>query len=212
MNPRLLRLYLCTDRSFLRGRSLAQCVEQAVSGGITMVQLREKTASTREFFGIATEIHALTRRLHVPLVINDRLDVALAVGAEGLHIGQADMPLAIARRLCGQEMIIGVSAGTTEEALEAARGGADYVGASAVFPTGSKDDLSHILGLEGLAAMCSAAALVKMPVVAIGGINTDNVRAVMDSGAAGIAVISSILAEDDIVGATRTLLQRFSPL
>ncbi|MDR1252581.1 MAG: thiamine phosphate synthase, partial [Treponema sp.] len=127
LNPHDLLLYLCTDRVLSLGRPLAEAVEAAIAGGVTMVQLREKEASSREFYEIALEVKALTTRLHVPLVINDRLDIALAVNAEGLHIGQSDIPPGVARRLAGEHMFIGVSASTVEEALEAQATGANYL-------------------------------------------------------------------------------------
>ncbi|MDR2186198.1 MAG: thiamine phosphate synthase [Treponema sp.] len=202
LNPKDLLLYLCTDRVLALGRPLAGAVEEAIAGGVTMVQLREKEASSREFYEIALELRALTRRHHVPLVIDDRLDIALAAGAEGLHIGQSDLPLAAARRLAGKDMFIGVSVSTVEEALEAERNGADYLGAGAVYPTGSKADAGEAVGLGRLAAICAAA---KIPVVGIGGVNVDNAGAVIKAGAAGIAVISGILSQPSIGGAARGL-------
>jgi thiamine-phosphate pyrophosphorylase len=168
-----------------------------------MVQLREKEASTGEFFALAKELLALTRPLGLPLNINDRLDIALAVGAAGLHIGQSDLPLKEARRIAGEDFIIGVSAATPEEALEAERGGADYIGAGAVFPTGSKADVRAVIGIGGLRAICAA---VKIPVAAIGGIGPGNASAVMEAGgAAGVAVISAILSQPDIQEAASVL-------
>ncbi|MDR2133877.1 MAG: thiamine phosphate synthase [Treponema sp.] len=197
-----LRLYLCTDRVLALGRPIAEAVEAAVAGGVTMVQLREKEASTGEFYRIALEIKALTGRLHVPLVINDRLDIALAVEAEGLHMGRSDLPLPAARRLAGGKMFIGVSASTVEEALLAQAQGADYLGVGAVYPTGSKADAGAAIGLRGLAEICAA---VKIPVVGIGGVNRGNAAEVMKTGAAGIAVISGILSQPDTGEAARDL-------
>jgi thiamine-phosphate pyrophosphorylase len=197
-----LTLYLCTDRALSLGRPLIQAVEAAIKGGVTMVQLREKEASTGEFFALAKELLALTRPLGVPLIINDRLDIALAAGADGLHIGQSDLPLKEARRIAGEGFIIGVSAATPEEAMEAERDGAGYIGAGAVFPTGSKTDVSAVIGIEGLRAICGA---VKIPVAAIGGIGPGNIRAVMEAGAAGVAVISAILSQPDIQEAASIL-------
>jgi thiamine-phosphate pyrophosphorylase len=167
-----------------------------------MVQLREKEASTGEFYRIALEIKALTRRHHIPLVINDRLDIALAVEAEGLHIGRSDLPLPAARRLAGKKMFIGVSASTVEEARRAEAEGADYLGVGAVYPTGSKADAGEAIGLAALAAICGA---VKIPVAGIGGVNAGNAAEVMRAGAAGIAVISGILSQPDIREAARNL-------
>jgi thiamine-phosphate pyrophosphorylase len=202
LNPHDLLLYLCTDRVLSLGRPIAEAVEATIAGGVTMVQLREKEASSREFYEIALEVRALTARHHVPLVINDRLDIALAVNAEGLHIGQSDIPLGVARRLAGESMFIGVSASTVEEALQAQAGGADYLGVGAVYPTGSKADAGEAVGLEGLAEIRGA---VRIPVVGIGGINADNAAAVLRAGASGIALISGILSRPDIAGAARTL-------
>jgi thiamine-phosphate pyrophosphorylase len=202
LNPADLLLYLCTDRVLSLGRPITEAVEEAVAGGVTMVQLREKAASTGEFYRIALEVQAITRRFHVPLVINDRLDIALAVGAEGLHIGQSDLPLSAARRLGGTTLFIGVSVSTVKEALDAQAAGADYLGVGAVYPTGSKADAGEAIGLEGLAGIRAA---VGIPVVAIGGVNGANAAAVMGTGVAGIAVISGILSRPDIRAAARNL-------
>jgi thiamine-phosphate pyrophosphorylase len=195
LNPHDLLLYLCTDRILSLGRPITQAVEEAIEGGVSMVQLREKDASSREFYEIALTVKAITQRHHIPLVINDRLDSALAVGADGLHIGQSDLPLLEARRLGGKDLFIGVSASTVEEALRAERDGADYIGAGAVYPTGSKADAGDAIGLATLQAICGA---VKIPVVGIGGLNAGNAAAVMGTGAAGAAVISAILSQPDI--------------
>jgi thiamine-phosphate pyrophosphorylase len=200
--PKDLLLYLCTDRVLALGRLIAEAVEAAIAGGVTMVQLREKDASTGEFYRIALEVKALTRRHHVPLVINDRLDIALAVEAEGLHIGQSDLPLPAARRLAGEKLFIGVSASTVEDALRAEAEGADYLGVGAVYPTGSKADTGEAIGLEGLAAICAA---VKIPVAGIGGVNASNAAEVIRAGAGGIAVLSGILSRPDIEEAARNL-------
>jgi thiamine-phosphate pyrophosphorylase len=201
-----LRLYLCTGRLLSPGQPLreavAAAVAAAVAGGVTMVQLREKEASGREFYETARELRSLTRRLAIPLVINDRLDIALAVGAEGLHIGQSDLPLKTARRLAGRRMFIGVSAASVEEALAAERDGADYLGAGAVYPTASKADTGEAIGIPGLAEICAA---VRIPVVGIGGLTEENAGAVLEAGAAGIAVISAILSRPDREDAARRL-------
>ncbi|MDR3200477.1 MAG: thiamine phosphate synthase, partial [Spirochaetales bacterium] len=140
MNKKDLLLYLCTDRILSKGRPIVEAVEAAVLGGVTLVQLREKEAETRDFYDIALEVQAVTRRYKIPLVVNDRVDIALAIGAEGLHLGQTDMPLSVARSRVGSGMFIGVSVGTVEEALAAEKAGADYLGVGAVYPTGSKAD------------------------------------------------------------------------
>jgi thiamine-phosphate pyrophosphorylase len=202
LNPGSLALYLCTDRKLLLGRPLPEAVEAAIEGGVTMVQLREKGASGREFFDIARELLALTRSKGVPLIINDRLDIALAAGADGVHLGQSDLPCLEARRIAGKDFIIGISAHTPEEALSAQADGADYIGAGAVFPTGSKADAGAVIGIEGIRAVAGA---VKIPVAGIGGINPGNAASVIAAGAAGLAVISAILSQSDIRAAALAL-------
>ena len=186
-----LTLYLVTDRNLARGRALADVVREAVAGGVSCVQLREKTCSTREFIEEARAVRAALQGTGVPLIINDRVDVALAAQADGVHLGQRDMTLTDARRLVPHGWIIGVSAESVEDAVCAEREGADYVGASPVFATPTKTDTSPPLGLDGLAAMCQA---VSIPVVAIGGIHLSNAAQVMGAGAAGLAVVSAIVA------------------
>ena len=202
LDPAALLLYLCTDRTLALGRPLPEAVAAAIDGGVTMIQLREKDASSREFYEFALELRALTKSRRIPLVINDRLDIALAVEADGLHIGRSDLPPETVRRLVGGRMFIGVSAGTVEEALEAQAAGADYIGAGAVFPTGSKADAGDAIGPEALAAICRA---VRIPAAGIGGIGPANAGAVMKAGAAGIAVISAILSQPDIRAAAAEL-------
>ncbi len=187
-------LYLVTDRGLARGKRLLEIIEAAVAGGVTCVQLREKTCSTREFVSEALAVRDLLDRLHVPLVINDRLDVALAAGADGLHLGQTDMPLALARRIAGKSMIIGISAESADDALEAEKEGADYISVSPVFSTPTKTDAASPLGLEGLREIRRR---VTKPLVGIGGLNRENVDAVIRSGADGIAVVSAIVCADD---------------
>lgn len=189
-----LTLYLVTDRDLARGRALADIVREAVAGGVSCVQLREKTCGTREFIEEARAVRAVLQGTGVPLIINDRVDVALAAQADGVHLGQQDMTLADARRLVPQGWIIGVSAESVKDAVRAEQEGADYVGASPVFATPTKTDTSPPLGLEGLAAMCKA---ITIPVVAIGGIQLSNASQVMDAGAAGLAVVSAIVSAPD---------------
>ncbi len=193
MAPADYSLYLVTDRSLSRGRPTAEIVRQAVQGGVTCVQLREKSCGTREFLEEARAVKAALAGTGVPLIINDRLDVALAAGADGVHLGQRDMPLAEARRLAPAGWIVGVSAESVADAVQAERDGADYVGASPVFATPTKTDTASPLGLDGLRAVCAA---VKIPVVAIGGIHAGNAHAVRAAGAAGLAVVSAIVAAE----------------
>ena len=202
LNAKDLLLYLCTDRVLAKGLPLAEAVEEAIAGGVTMVQIREKLTETLDFYEIAREIAAITRRHGVPLVVNDRIDIALAIGADGLHLGQTDMPLCEARRLVGKDMFIGISAPTVEEALAAQRGGADYLGVGAVFPTGSKADAGDAIGPGRVTEIRAA---VKLPIVAIGGIGPANAAQLMRCGADGVAVISAILSQPDIRAAAAAL-------
>ncbi len=195
-------LYLVTDRKLSLGRPLVDVVTAAVAGGVTCVQLREKECSTRAFVEEAEALHALLNPLHIPLIINDRIDVALAVGAEGVHLGQTDMKLTDARRIVGQDMVIGISVESLEDALEAGAGGADYLGVSPVFSTPTKADTAAPLGLEGLAAIRAA---VDIPLVAIGGINSTNCAAVVSAGADGLAVVSAIVSAASPTDAAREL-------
>jgi len=187
-------LYLVTDRALARGRPLADVVRAAVAGGVTCVQLREKEASAREFAAAARELLALLRPLGVPLIVNDRIDVALAAGADGVHVGQQDLSVADARRLGPPGWIVGVSAESVADAARAERDGADYVGASPVFATPTKADHAPPLGWAGLRALRAA---TKLPLVAIGGIHVGNARETIRAGADGLAVVSAIVAADD---------------
>lgn len=199
-------LYLVTDKGLLRGRELSRCIEEAILGGVTLIQLREKDISTKDFYEEALRIKEITIKYNVPLIINDRLDIALAVDADGLHIGQQDMPLKLARKLMGEDKIIGVSASNIIEALKAEEEGADYLGVGAVFATATKDDAKN----TPLSVVKAIKESVKIPVVAIGGINETNVRCVMDTGIDGVSVVSAILAKDDVKLASQRLLELIS--
>ena len=189
-----LLLYAVTDRSWLNGRTLRSQVEEALDGGATFLQLREKNLDDAHFLEEARELQALCRARGVPFIVNDNVDVALAMGADGIHVGQHDMEAGDVRRLLGPDRILGVSAQTVEQALLAQERGADYLGVGAVFPTGSKDDADDV-SFEELRAICEA---VTIPVVAIGGISLSNVKKLAGSGICGIAVISAIFAQKDI--------------
>ena len=196
-----LLLYAVTDRSWLNGRTLYSQVEEAIKGGATFIQLREKELNEDAFLEEAKEIKELCARYHVPFVINDNVEIALAVDADGVHVGQSDMEALDVRAKLGADKIIGVSAQTVEQALLAQKHGADYLGVGAVFTTGSKadaDDVSH----ETLKAICDA---VDIPVIAIGGIGIHNVMELAGSGICGVAVISAIFAQPDIEEATKVL-------
>lgn len=187
-------IYLVTDDGCLQGRALIDCVREALEGGVTLVQYRAKTASSAEMYNEALQLKALCDSFKVPLIINDRLDIAMAVGAAGVHLGQDDLPCAAARRILGEEYLIGVSAHNPAEAAEALQSGADYLGCGAVFGTATKADVKK-LGTDGLAAICKAKGL---PVVGIGGVTADNYREVRAAGADGAAIVSGILAQPDI--------------
>lgn len=201
------KLYLITDRSFLNGRSLKTCVEEAILGGATLVQVREKGVSTREFFNIAEEVKQITSKYNIPLIINDRIDIALALGAEGVHLGQKDMPLQLARKILGKDRIIGISANNLQEALDAQNSGADYVGLGPVFFTGTKKDIEKPIGIHGLEEIVKN---INLPSVAIGGINKNNAKDILKTGVNGISVISAILGSDDIKAACQGLINNFS--
>lgn len=187
-------IYLVTDDGCLQGRALIDCVREALEGGVTLVQYRAKTASSAEMYAEALQLKALCDSFNVPLIINDRLDIAMAVGAAGVHLGQDDLPCAAARKLLGEDYLIGVSAHNPAEAKAALQSGADYLGCGAVFGTATKADVKK-LGTDGLAAICKAKGL---PVVGIGGVTADNYREVRAAGADGAAIVSGILAQPDI--------------
>jgi thiamine-phosphate pyrophosphorylase len=188
-----LSLYLVTDRALSRGRTTVDIVRAAVAGGVTCVQLREKNLSTREFIAEARLLKGLLAPTGIPLIINDRLDVALAIDADGVHLGQQDMDIIDARRLVGPGIAIGISAESLEDALRAQAQGADYIGISPVFATATKTDTATPLGLDGVRRIRAA---VRLPMVGIGGITADNAARVIAAGANGVAVVSAIVAAD----------------
>lgn len=194
-------LYLVTDRRAIKGKSLAEAVEEAILGGCTMVQLREKNITTREFYQLAKEIKQITGYYHIPFMINDRLDVALAVKANGIHIGQKDMPVKVVKEMIPQDMLLGVSVTNEEEALMAEKYGADYLGIGAVFPTKTKMDADFV----PISKLCDIRKSVKIPIVAIGGITAENVSLLSKTQIDGIAVSSAILAKNDIKSAADEL-------
>lgn len=194
-------IYLVTDDGCLQGRALLDCVREALEGGVTLVQYRAKTASSAEMYAEALQLKALCDSFNVPLIINDRLDIAMAVGAAGVHLGQDDLPCAAARKILGEDYLIGVSAHNPAEAKAALQSGADYLGCGAVFSTATKADVKK-LGTEGLAAICKAKGL---PVVGIGGVTADNYREVRAAGADGAAIVSGILAQPDIRATVRAI-------
>lgn len=194
-------LYLVTDRILAGARDFDDLVGRAVCGGCTLVQLREKDASSGELYERALRLKRVTDYFHVPLIIDDRVDIMLAVDAAGVHLGQSDLPAGAARRLIGQDKILGVSARTVEEAEAAESAGADYLGVGAVFPTATKTDAEPV-ARETLAAICAA---VRIPVVAIGGLNAKNIPLLEGSGISGAAVVSAVMGAEDPEEAARKL-------
>ena len=194
LDRKSMLLYAVTDRSWLNGRSLTSQIEQTLEGGATFIQLREKGLPFEEFLKEAIEVKKLTDKYNVPFVINDNVDIAVRMDADGVHVGQSDMEAGNVRSLLGPDKIIGVSAHSVEEALLAEARGADYLGVGAAFATGSKNDAS-VLPHETIAAICRA---VKIPVIAIGGITAENVKELKGSGICGVAVISALFAAKDV--------------
>jgi thiamine-phosphate pyrophosphorylase len=194
-------LYLATDRAFLAGRDLCQVVANCIENGVSLVQLREKDCSSREFYDLGRRVHEVTCHYDIPLIINDRVDIMLALDAEGVHIGRHDVPLEKVRALAGHR-IVGYSVKTEAELAYAEKAGADYVGIGPVFPTGTKLDAGEALGVEHLRGMVKASGV---PCVAIGGISAENAGQLSGFGLGGICVISAILNQADPGAAARRL-------
>ncbi len=201
MNKNVYTLYLVTDRELMSCDTIEQSVEQAITGGATVVQLREKNATSREFYELAVRVKRITEPCQVPLIINDRIDICLAAGADGVHLGQKDIPCDAARRILGSEKIIGVSAATPEEAAKAQRDGADYLGVGAVFSTSTKTDTRPVT----LEIIRKIRAAVTIPFVVIGGINSENIGILKGLGINGAAVVSAVVAQPDIEAAARKM-------
>ena len=200
-------LYLVTDQDLMTASTIEESVEQAILGGVTVVQLREKTASSGEFYKAALKARGVTSRLNVPLIINDRVDIALAVGADGIHVGQDDLPYSEVRRIAGQDMILGVSANNLAEAIAASEAGVDYIGVGAMFATATKTN-TRATGMDELKRIRAA---VDIPIVAIGGIGMSNVHLFNGTGIDGIAVVSAIVAQENATTAARELKSLFKP-
>lgn len=200
-------LYLCTDRSLMTAPTLEQAVNDAIKGGCTIVQLREKHATSREFYQLALSLKRITGYYGIPLIINDRLDIAAAVNAEGVHLGQKDLPADIARAVLGEEKIIGVSANNLQAAINAELDGADYIGVGAVFQTSTKTDTKPVT-IDKLKEIRSA---VKIPMVAIGGIKRSNISQLNGTGINGVAVVSAVIGSKNITAAARELKALFNP-
>ena len=203
--PFTLGLYVVTDGGLARGRPLVEIVAAAIRGGADAVQLRGKEAPAREQLALGRELRALTREAGILFIVNDRADLAVALDADGVHVGQDDLPPDIARRIVGAERIVGVSAGTLDEALAARDAGADYLGVGPIYATATKPDAGAATGTGLIAAIKGR---VDLPVVGIGGINRENAAAVLAAGADGVAVVSAVVAADDPAAAARELKER----
>lgn len=186
--------------------TIEESVEQAVKGGVTVVQLREKDCSSKEFYELALKVKEITDRYDVPLIINDRVDIAMAVNADGVHIGQSDLPADVVRKLIGEDKIIGVSAARLDEAVKAVENGADYLGVGAMFATNTKTDARPVTMEELMKIRCA----VDVPVVVIGGINMDTLSNFKNIGIDGLAVVSAIISKQDVEGAAREMYQAFT--
>ena len=197
-----MALHVLTDRAWSRGRDMVSVAAAAIEGGATVIQLRDKTASTRELVAEGLALRVLTRERGVLLIVNDRIDVALAIDADGVHVGQDDMPVALARQMLGPERILGASAGNLEEAIPVIEGGADYLGVGPIYATSTKSDAGQPIGLHFLSELAVRYAI---PLVAIGGITASNAGPIIQAGASGVAVISAVVGAEDIAAATREL-------
>ncbi len=195
-------LYLVTDRELSMGRSNLSIVRSAVQGGVSCVQIREKNCSTREFIEETLILKEFLKKQNIPLFVNDRVDVAMAVGADGVHLGQKDLPFLMAKKIVGDSMIVGISAETPEDASRAEKEGADYIGVGPIYLTSTKADTGEPLGLDGLLHI---RRLVKIPIVAIGGLNPSNAKSAIQCGADGIAVVSAIVSAKNPETAAREL-------
>ncbi len=205
MNHIDLSLYLVTDNSDDVEKFL-NTIEEGIKGGVTVVQIREKTADTLDFYNLALQVKEITKKYDIPLIINDRVDVALAIDADGVHVGQSDMPCDITRKLIGPDKILGVSAATIDEAKKAEIDGADYIGTGAVFPTKTKDDAPSVTKQE----LKEIVESINIPVVAIGGITLDNANQLTDTGIAGLSVVSAIMSSENPKKSSEKLLNIFN--
>ena len=200
-----LSLYLVTDKSDNVEKFL-NTIEESIKGGVSVVQIREKTADTLDFYNLALKVKKITTKYNVPLIINDRVDVALAIDADGVHVGQSDMPCDVTRKLVGPNKIVGVSAATIDEAKKAEKDGADYIGTGAIFPTTTKDDAPKITKKD----LKEIADSINIPVVAIGGITLDNACELTDTGIEGLSVVSAIMSSENPKKSAEKLLNIFN--
>ena len=208
MNREALRLYLVTNRYQDSLESFLKKVERACRSGVTIVQLREKNLTTNQYYQLAKKVKEITDAYQVPLIIDDRLDVCLAVDAAGLHIGDDELPVSVARKVLGSEKILGVTAKTVKRALEAEEGGADYLGTGAIFPTTTKENAPITL-ISTLRTICQRVAI---PVVAIGGLTSENIDQLVDTGIAGVAVVRDLMQAEDIETKTQAFLTKLDDI
>lgn len=195
------KLYLITDQHVLKGKDFLGSIEASIKGGVTVVQLREKSISSKDYIDLALQVKNITDRYHIPLIINDRVDIALAVDASGVHLGVDDMPISMARKLMGPNKIIGASACTLDEAIHLENEGADYLGVGAMFATTTKNDTDKV-SISLLNEICQ---ITRIPIIAIGGIHERNASLLQNVGISGIAVASGILGKEDVIKATKEL-------
>ncbi|EHI97851.1 Thiamine-phosphate pyrophosphorylase [Clostridium sp. DL-VIII] len=209
MKPKIdYSIYLVTDRDLMSTETLEEAVEQAIIGGCTLIQLREKDCSSLDFYSTAVKVKEITDKYNVPLIINDRLDIALAVDAAGVHVGQSDMPAAIVRKIIGEDKIIGVSTGSLEQALKAQKDGADYLGVGAMYATGTKKDANP----TSMKELKKIRENVSIPIVVIGGINKVTARDFKGIGIDGLAIVSAIIAQKDIAEAAKEISEIFKQI
>ena len=208
MNREVLRLYLVTNRYQDSVESFLEKIETACRSGVTIVQLREKNLTTNQYYQLAKQVKEITDAYQVPLIIDDRLDVCLAVDAAGLHIGDDELPVSVARQVLGPDKILGVTAKTVKRALEAEEGGADYLGTGAIFPTTTKENAPITL-ISTLKTICQRVAI---PVVAIGGLTSENIEQLIDTGIAGVAVVRDLMQAEDIEAKTQAFLTKLDDI
>ena len=209
MKPKIdYSIYLVTDRDLMSTKTLEEAVKEAIKGGCTLVQLREKECSSLDFYTTAINIKRITDKYKVPLLINDRLDIALAVDAAGVHIGQSDLPCSVVRKIVGDDKIIGVSAGTLENAIKAENDGADYIGVGAMYATGTKKDAKH----TSMDELKKIRENISIPIVVIGGINKERITDFNGTDIDGLAIVSAIISQKDIYKATSELKDLFFKL
>ncbi|AQS07344.1 thiamine phosphate synthase [Clostridium beijerinckii] len=206
MKPKIdYSIYLVTDRDLMSTETLEEAVEKAIIGGCTLIQLREKDCSSLDFYNTAVRVKEITDKYNIPLIINDRVDIALAVDAAGVHVGQSDIPAAIVRKVIGNDKILGVSTGSVNEAIEAEKNGADYLGVGAMYSTGTKKDADS----TSMDELRKIRENVSIPIVVIGGINKDRVKDFKGIGIDGLAIVSAIIAKEDITTAAKELKNEF---